>query len=153
MKNCEFKTFLLILVHNCLIADGFWIKSSSKRSNNKNVTWIDTLHIQISNQIAGSFPTEFSIKLRNLNNQKFVFEKLPNNDDYPIANDNIYTLGSGEEFNKVNSYTQEKFELYKEKNGNSFATLITNQEFLTNKTKHPFRLVKRLKKINLIYFN
>ena len=141
MKKLEFKTFLLILFYNCLIADGFWIKKSNKRSS-KNVTWIDTLHIKVSNQIAGAFPTEFSIKLRNLNNQKFVFEKLPDNDGYPIASDDIYTLGSGDKFNKVKSYTQEKFELYKEKNGNSFATLISNQEFLTNKTKYPFRLVK-----------
>ncbi len=69
-----------------------------------------------------------------------MFKRIEKNATYPISSRNIYTVVSGKVVN-VNLNGKEDFEVYKEVNGQSFATLVRNEDFVPNQNDHPYRMV------------
>ncbi len=90
---------------------------------------IENLEIIYDKTIKSKFPIEFHLKVDSLKKRSLQFEKIAKDKDYPLASSNIYTINSASRVVKFDqdSDNSTDFELYKEINGTSYATLMKTQ--------------------------
>lgn len=105
---------------------------------------ISNLQIVIESSTPDKFPANFKVKLPD--SREINFEKIKNDESYSLGSSDVYTVNSEKKLVKFDELkSHEEFELYKEINGSSFATLIKNQDFVLSNSAHPFRMVMLLK--------
>jgi len=97
---------------------------------------IDDLEIIYNKTTKSKFPKEFTVTIDNIGElnlwkkRSLQFEKIKKDKNYPLASSNIYTISSGSritKFDQNNSVNNTEFELYRQINGSSYATLIKTQ--------------------------
>lgn len=113
---------------------------------------INDLQIVIESGNPDKFPVDFKVKLPD--SREIYFQKIKKDETYSLGSSDVYTVNSEKQvvkFDKLKNH--EEFELYRENNGSSFATLIRNQEFVLTNSGHPFRMVKLIEVLNSIKNN
>ena len=131
-----FHTFFLVV--SCALTSGLNVDNKTGHQSSESV------QIQFDQDTNAEFPSEFKVKVSSLNTINFA--QIEKGDSYPLGSGQVFTVnGDGEvvEFGEKSErgYVRRDFELYREVDGNSIATLIRNEGFQPGGNDHPFRMV------------
>lgn len=142
MKSLRTLVFVVISVFNLTCTHAFYMTQKSRERS----AAVQSVEIKYDSNDSGKFPKKFGIKFKE---RMINFIRIENDVNSPISSSNIYTVNADNQvvmFKTKNIY--EDFEIYKEVNGDSFATLIQNQDYFINKAGHPFRTIASIHEKN-----